>query len=190
MSNNGFDFLRDGVKKLAEAQALVDSAREKILLLIDEYNIIRQELLIKALEKEKLRWCSRCKSFTGDKLTLVLTHGKRRENCGYEDSCYSYNSFRETYGACEKCKVKLLSGDGSYGPYDHQARDQSSFHACIIEETDLLEEDYSPPLCPKIDETMEARWKIPPLIEITSNQICYRENNQFIPIPEFKKIDI
>lgn len=107
------------------------SQRHELKELVNAHNLKRRELLKARLAQKERTWCTYCgKTIMPLGVSqFIFVEGRTEESCGYENSCYRFVEFANLHRACSECAESAFDRHGSIGAYNHQAKEQSYFHA-------------------------------------------------------------
>jgi hypothetical protein len=181
--------IEQSAQKIRQIKAELRGEQVKIRLLAADYETKRQELVKEGLKSRGLTWCTKCGEVLSENETsFVFLEGVRRYSCGYENSCYSYESFSALHRVCAGCRQKAEDEHGWKGDYDSTLKKQSCFYAFHVELRELgfwmrkfgvwekLDGECSiPELDYKLVNRLAEEWNFPPEITIQDDKLLIHE---------------
>jgi hypothetical protein len=189
-----FDLLMDqlgiGQKEMHLKQKEFLSARNKLSVLIDEFNKKRLDAFEGQLRLRNLLWCTHCSSlFPTDDLELLLIVDRGTVSVG-EEGDRVFTTSRRFHRACKNCKALLLKNNGSFGTYDERAEDQSSYKVYSVElregayyQGDIKLEGMLPPMPPAHFDRWSKEWGIPPQLELDKDgKLVFKNSTKVFPV--------
>ncbi|MFA6473353.1 MAG: hypothetical protein WCV85_00590 [Patescibacteria group bacterium] len=158
---------------------LLEQAEDALTQTINEYNQARRSHFDKEFKRKQLFWCTECHEIFKGEGQLILLEGVREESCGYENSCYRFDTYSELHQTCPSCYQKALDRHGWVGTTDSQLHKTPRYHAfrvetrsdglfaCRFGEWQALNPEMKvPAIWDHVIEKLCNEWKLPPKLEI------------------------